>query len=429
MNKEYSQEDLQKALDKTQVSVFRGKNSAFYSPLMLKTEIKFTKDVDTFLNDGVSILINPDRFMQLSRSAKDTAFMHEILHIAKLHNLRGHNKELELWTKACNLKINNELVDMGLSFKDLDPNDYPILRDSQINSMSEEELYVYLKEQQQQQNNKQNKPSNSSGSGNSELEDTSSGDQDLNPDGNPQEDKEGNSNNSSKPKSKEELANQNIRNVMMAKEASIKSDPKGSKELFGSQSGNIEDIITEFFKPKILWGQELEDYFRELEGRSCTWKRPNRRYSDIYLPSWKKDPDGLITINVYIDCSGSISDINVKEVASECKYIFETFHPRELNIIEFDTKITNITKLSKDDEFKAFRVVGRGGTSLDCVIKDINIKKPEVAIIFSDLEADPFEEPETETDVIFLVLENSYSSYRFKPNFGREILYKSIDSY
>ena len=160
----------------------------------------------------------------------------------------------------------------------------------------------------------------------------------------------------------------------------------------GNQAGTIPgEILLEidkFLNPKLPWRVLLRRFFTEQSREDYSWKRPNRRYSDEYLPSlWAED--GLTIINYYLDISGSITDQNILRFNSEVKHIKEEFNPQMLNLITFDTWIRDVYSFDEQTPFEKIVVTGRGGTDLDPVADHILKTKPNVAVIFSDLEVDP----------------------------------------
>ena len=173
-----------------------------------------------------------------------------------------------------------------------------------------------------------------------------------------------------------------IGKVVQAVQAAQMSDQAGSIP------GEILLEIDKFLNPKLPWRVLLRRFFTEQSREDYSWKRPNRRYDDVYLPSMNSE-DGLTKINYYLDTSGSVSDADILRFNSEVRHIKEEFQPEELNLITFDTSIRDEYHFAKDDPFEKIVVTGRGGTDLDPVAEHILKHKPNVAVIFSDLWVDP----------------------------------------
>src|SRR5690606_10120403 len=103
-------------------------------------------------------------------------------------------------------------------------------------------------------------------------------------------------------------------------------------------------------------------FFTDLLDEDYSWKRPNRRYQDMYLPSRFTDDGRLAHLAYYLDVSGSITDPQVLRFNSEVKYIQEDLKPEKLTLIQFSDKITQVKEFEVDEPFDEIKVVGRGGT-------------------------------------------------------------------
>ena len=114
-------ETLQKELDRTKVSVFLGKNSAFFGSLACSMEFRWDESISTAETNGKYIRWNPQWFQSLSKDERIFVYLHELWHAARLHPMRFGNKDPELWRIACDYKINGDLVDLGYSYGSLSP--------------------------------------------------------------------------------------------------------------------------------------------------------------------------------------------------------------------------------------------------------------------------------------------------------------------
>jgi predicted metal-dependent peptidase len=99
----------------------------------------------------------------------------------------------------------------------------------------------------------------------------------------------------------------------------------------------------------------------------------------------------LKDLNYYIDVSGSISDAQIVRCNSEIRHIKDTYKPKKLRLILFDTKISAVYEYEEHEPFDKLVVVGRGGTCLIPVREHILKTLPTAAVIFSDLWVTPME--------------------------------------
>ena len=103
----------------------------------------------------------------------------------------------------------------------------------------------------------------------------------------------------------------------------------------------------------------------------------------------------LQDLNYYIDVSGSVTDAQVIRCNSEIKHIKDSFNPKLLRLILFDTQIRAVYEFQEHEPFEKLVIVGRGGTCLIPVREHILKTKPSAAVIFSDLWVTPMEPVKT----------------------------------
>lgn len=350
-----TEEAMQKKLSKIKIKLFLHAGAAFLGSIMSQTRFIWddSPDCDTAWTDGITIGFNPSFWLKIPDEAKVTVLAHELWHIAYQHVLRlkEANRDPEKWNIAGDHLINLMLQKSGYKFDGIQ-NCY---KDMRFTGMGTDQIYSLL-------------PDPPAGGGGSGVGQGAGGagkplGGDLRP----------------PPKGKEiEVMGKVVQAVQAAR--------------LGNQAGTIPgEILLEidkFLNPKLPWRVLLRRFFVEQSREDYSWKRPNRRYSDEYLPSlWAED--GLTIINYYLDISGSITEENILRFNSEVKHIKEEFNPQMLNLITFDTRIRDVYSFDEQTPFEKIVVTGRGGTDLDPVAEHILKTKPNVAVIFTDMEVDP----------------------------------------
>lgn len=366
--------ELDRQLDKTKASVFMGTDAAFLGCIMCSITFSWDESIPTACTDGVSLSWNPTWFMTLPEKTRNTVLVHELWHVARLHPLRGGNRNHQIWCIACDAVVNNALKADGYSFDGITPILMP-----EYNGMSEEQIYELL-----MANNPNNQQSSWSGD--------QTGDSDLKPaDG---------------------IVAQQVTNTVVRAVQAAKMMDKA-----GNAVGQVEELVSNFLKPIIPWQAMLYNYFESMLSDEYSWSRPNRRYSDMYLPSKIEEENKLKDLHYYFDTSGSVSSDEIRRFNSEVAYIKETFNPEKLTIIQFDVAIRKTIVVTQADQFNSLNVTGRGGTSLKCVHDHIIETKPTVSIIFSDLRCTPMQELSKEFPVIWVVVDNPNRN----PTFGKVI--------
>ena len=343
---------LNRQLDKTKTQVFLGSNAAFLGPLMCSVEFIWSTDVATAATNGVYIKWNPYYFYFLCKRGRVSILVHELWHVALMHMLRRGTRDPEIWNAACDTVLDNMmdlegyLIDSTLFPPELFPPSNTLLAHVKYGTKAAEEIYDEMI--------KGPNPPPQSGLG-SDLIESKPGDNSI--------------------------QHQVINMVVSAVHA--------AKLVGGNVPGDVETVLSKFLQPKIDWDKALFAFFNELGGQDFSWSRPNRRYPDIYLPSMRDEYNALSHVIYYEDVSGSISDADALRFNSEFKYVHDQFRPEKMTMVQFDTRIRKEDVFLANDEFEEVKIVGRGGTSLECVREHIVKNAPTAVVVFSDLRCSP----------------------------------------
>ena len=358
---------LTKALDFTKSRIFTDVTRApFFGSLMCSFEVVWDNTCPTAYASLENIGWNPEWFEALPEKTRHTVLMHELWHIAQLHIVRRGDRDIKIWNQACDYWINIMLLEQGFSFEGTKP-----LLDAKYRGMAEEDIYDLLVQENEQD----------------PLPDVDAwgepGEGDLHDEG------EG--------KTKHQTAINSVIQAVQAAEMSKQA---------GAIPGSVKEFLNRFLKPVVPWEEVLHNFFLDLLSEDYSWKRPNRRYQDMYLPSRVQEEDRLEHLAYYLDVSGSISSNDVVRFNSEVKFIKDTFKPKKLTLVQFDTEISSEQVFNEEDLFDGVEVVGRGGTCLVCVREHIMNSKPTAAIIFTDLYVAPMEPIPDQTPVVWIGINN-----------------------
>jgi predicted metal-dependent peptidase len=336
--------ELTRDFDRTKSKLFIGSNAAFFGSILCSMEFIWMPEIPTACTDGVFLGWNPYWFLKLPKNTRVTVLMHEIWHVGRLHGLRRGTRDPEYWNYACDIWINNQLEKEKYSFETVEDcwkNPYYL-------GWVEEDIYDDLVKNQIPP-----PPGGTWGMGDCDLKE---------PNGDTQA--------------------KNLNTVVKALHTAKASGA-------GSLPGDTEIIIRKFLEPVVPWNILLLGFFNDLLDEDYTWARPNRRHSDIYLPSRFTDDGRLEHLCYYLDVSGSISRQDVIRFNSEVKHIWETFKPLKLTMILFDTEIQKTIQFTEGDLFNEIQVTAGGGTSFICVREHMMETRPTAAIIFTDLDCTP----------------------------------------
>ena len=179
--------DIEQELDRTKSAVFLGNNAAFLGSILCSMEFEWNSQIQTARTNGLSVQWNPDWFLELTPDERKTVLLHELWHAARLHAVRKGTRDNELWNKACDIRINNDLYREGYTFgehlEDCFMDDSYDMDSEHL--ASEEAIYDALQQEQEEenQNNGGGNDSNSDDGENSQEEkDNPSNGEDFNKD-------------------------------------------------------------------------------------------------------------------------------------------------------------------------------------------------------------------------------------------------------
>lgn len=355
--------ELEKALDKTKVQIFLGSTAALLGSVMCSLEIMFDDRVETAAVGKRLIRWNPEFFERCTAKGRVFVLLHELWHITRLHRVRRGEREHVRWNKACDYVINEWLQREGYACTPTDVGGISILLDKQFFHMSEEQIYELLPEEREDIIDP----------------DAEKGMKDM-------------------PPSDEADEAADVPIVVRAVEAANQAG------FGGSIPGEIIKHLGAYLNPLVPWQSLLQKFFQDLEENRFTWRRPNRRHPDIYLPSRYRDEGRLEKLNYYLDISGSVTKQDILRFNTEFKYVKDTYRPKEMVQIFFNTEIIKETVILENEPFTDTVIETGGNTSLFHVREHIIRTRPTAAVIFTDLECSPMALLPTNIPVIWVVV-------------------------
>lgn len=365
---------ITRELDRTKSAVFLDKrNAAFLGSLMCSLNFVWSRDIPTAATNGVTFWWNPEWFLKLDPEVRKTVLMHELWHVARLHMIRLENRNPRYWNYACDIRINNDLEREGASFFGVED----CWKDQQYDAngiMAEEDIYDLITKD----------PSKINGSSWQDAGEEG----DMIP-----------------------LTNQQKQTVINTVVQAVHQAKLSGQA--GNLPGGVQEILNKFLEPIIPWQTVLMQFFTDLLNEDYSWKRPNRRYHDMYLPSRFTDDGRLEHLIYYLDVSGSVTDAQALRFNSEVKFIQETLKPQRLTLVQFDTIIQDVKEFKEEDPFDEITIIGRGGTSFVPVREHMIEHKPTAAIIFSDMWCSPMQPLDDEIPVIWVAIDNRSATVPF----------------
>jgi predicted metal-dependent peptidase len=321
---------------------------AFFAFLLLKHKITLTTDIDTLDVDGFrNICANPDFIVQFGVPEIVWALCHEVMHPMLGHHVRRGSREPDKWNYAGDAVINDLLRDCGVGTPI--PNTVD-MRDARHKTT--EQIYADLPDNPP--------PRRGTGTGNEWC--NGLGD-DINND---------------KPLTPDEIKDIEIQAKIELGQAALAAKARGQL------TGKLAEFVAGIVGVDTKWYDILTQFMQSMANAETTWKRPNRRYQDVYLPSVAKVPN-MGTVVLQVDVSGSISKAEAQHYGGHMTAIVEQCKPERVIILYTDSDVKRVDtfEFGEDIEFHFFSA---GGTDMTAGFDwcDANDVQPDVFVCLTD---------------------------------------------
>jgi predicted metal-dependent peptidase len=350
----------------------------FFGALALRLEVVESPGCPTGWTNGVQMGYNPDWIMDMNLDKVKGFIAHEVMHLAVGHQARRQHREPGKWNVAGDFAINQILLDSGFVLPDTQ------CINASYKNMSAEHIYAML-------------PDSDKGNGHGSLGATgtnSNGDGNGSGNSDPYNDPGGcggvmdaPSTNGKSKADASDLAQSEIDWKIAATQAAQ------AAKTMGNLPGAIKEIIQELLEPKLDWRDILRDFVERAARNDYSWKQPNRRFlsQGIILPSLNSKEIG--TACVAVDTSGSVSNDELRQFATEVNSILEEYQDITITVIYCDTQVAHVDEFHSVDMPVQMKMHGGGGTDFRPPFKWVrdNIDgKPTCMIYFTDMECNRF---------------------------------------
>lgn len=311
----------------------------------------------TAYTNYTQVHIDPEFFEKLTEGQAMFLVAHEVWHVLLKHEVRVLKYPVHLWelfNQAADHVINLRLKADGFELID----QIKLCCNPDYTGMSTEQVMNLLIEKYGD-----NPPSSGS-----------MGDVNGNPAGN------GNGN-TPKPPSPQEVAQMEKQlNKVIAQTA--QANKLGGYNINGC--GELDRIVDGIFNPVLPWNTLLQKYMEAYFPDEYNFGRPNQNMaaSGWYVPTLHSE--GLGTMGMFVDSSGSVSDEEFSEFRANMDYIIRSFMPEKTIVAEFDTQLRKPTELIHGQTLDNVKFTGYGGTDIEEVMDYIHNNDMVVAVIFTD---------------------------------------------
>lgn len=339
----------------------------FFGLLLMHAEFALDSEIETAATDGKRIYFCPKFMDELSDSELEFVLMHEVMHMALGHCVRGVNKDPDTYNIACDIVINSNI----LKENDGDKSSITLKKygESMHLTPSHEEGHFFTAEQVYQmlpkpKNKKPSKLAKTNWDNHNKWTDDSNLTQEE----------------------RENLAEWNKRLKDSCKAIEIRKASTGVGKVPLLAQRRLKNLT----QSQIDWREILSTFIHE-EIADYSFSPPDRRYQDspFFLPDYNEKDITVKNILFMIDTSGSMDDDMVTMAYSEIKGAIDQFDGRLQGLLGFfEAKVVPPVPFYDEDSFRIIKPKGGGGTSFksvfDYIKKHMAKELPASIVILTD---------------------------------------------
>ena len=340
-------------------------NNGFFGMLLMHMRFGLDCDCETAYTNGKKICFSPQFLDKLSDGELDFIMMHEVMHVALKHCLRGKNYEPERFNIACDIVVNsNILLSNHMDEKSITLKEYGV---SMHTAPDGKEGYEYTAEQVYAM-----------------LPSTPVALKKLiKSDGDMWDDHEKWEEDSMDDYEKQEW-DQGVRTACEV--LSIRESTK----TFGGPPMMAQRLMKHINKSQIDWRTILNEFVQQ-EINDYSFSPPDRRFDDspFFLPDFNEKDEKVQNIWFLIDTSGSISDDAINAAYAEIRSAIEQFNGKLEGLLSFtESFVTDPIPFSNVEELTAIKPIGGGGNDFSAIFKymknNMSDNLPSQIIIITD---------------------------------------------
>ena len=172
----------------------------------------------------------------------------------------------------------------------------------------------------------------------------------------------------------------------------------------GKAPGRVQETVKGAHAGTLDWRTLLRRYMTDAAKSDYSWSLPNRRFIDsgLYLPSIRSE--GIETIAVIIDTSGSLPAATLAEFWAELREVAAEIKPESVVVLQVDAALQDAAEYAPDDLPEEIALKGRGGTDFRPGFEWLDERgiQPAVCLYFTDMECSRYPEVVPGFDVIWV---------------------------
>ena len=172
----------------------------------------------------------------------------------------------------------------------------------------------------------------------------------------------------------------------------------------GRVPGQVEETVKGAHAGTLDWRTLLRRYMTDAAKSDYSWSLPNRRFIDsgLYLPSIRSE--GMETIAVIVDTSGSLPAATLAAFWAELREVAAEIRPERVVVLQVDAALQDTAEYAPDDLPEEIALKGRGGTDFRPGFEWLDEQgiQPAVCLYFTDMECSRYPETEPGFDVVWV---------------------------
>ena len=181
--------------------------------------------------------------------------------------------------------------------------------------------------------------------------------------------------------------------------------------------GRIEETVKNAHASTLDWRTLLRRYMTDATRSDYSWSLPNRRFIDsgLYLPSIRSD--GIETIAVIVDTSGSLPAATLAEFWAELREVAAEIRPETVVVLQVDAAVRDAAEYAPDDLPDEIALKGRGGTDFRPGFEWLDAQgiQPGVCLYFTDMVCDSYPDAEPAYPTVWVNYSTPPSDWNREP--------------
>ena len=191
----------------------------------------------------------------------------------------------------------------------------------------------------------------------------------------------------------------------------------------GKAPGAVEETIRDAHTSTLDWRTLLRRYMTDAARSDYSWSLPNRRFIDsgLYLPSIRSE--GIDTVAVIIDTSGSVDAQALAAFWTEVREIATELQPESVIVLQVDAALQDAAEYAPGDLPEQIAIKGRGGTDFRPGFAWLEEQgtAPSLCLYFTDMDCDRYPDMEPLYPLLWCDWSVGTGLWRQPPPWGEHI--------